>query len=62
MAFLHESIVKEKYALNLFDVLLTDLNLKELQQEISERLKISYLSNTLYTKLEVVKGVVFDRI
>ncbi|CAI2179215.1 2711_t:CDS:2 [Funneliformis geosporum] len=52
---------KDKYAPNLFDVLLTDLNSKELQQEISERLKISYLSNTLYTELEVVKGDVFDR-
>lgn len=47
------------YPVEMFDLLLPDIHSKEMHEEISEKLKIKYLSDSLYTELNEVDGIMF---
>ncbi|CAG8731892.1 6404_t:CDS:1, partial [Rhizophagus irregularis] len=49
----------DDYPADMFDLLLIDLNSKDLHETISKDLKIQYLSDTQQTELKETNGVIF---
>ncbi|RHZ77583.1 hypothetical protein Glove_174g132 [Diversispora epigaea] len=47
------------YPVQMFDLLLPDVHSKEIHEEISKKLNIKYLSNSLHTEVKYVRGIIF---
>ncbi|RIA85763.1 hypothetical protein C1645_360808 [Glomus cerebriforme] len=52
-------MIDDLYPVDMFDLLLFDVRSKDLHDHVSKRLKVEYLSDTLYTELKDVNGIIF---